>query len=225
MKILILDAGHGGSDSGAVGNALKEKDINLQMVKYIKAYLDTNYQDIKVILTRSTDVFVELVDRAKVANNAKADFFMSCHVNSSTNASGNGWETFTYTKASQASKNYQKKIHETVMKQAPFFKDRGMQSANLSVLRNTVCPSILTESGFISNVNDSNVLKDLNKIQALAIAHALGVASALGLVLKPSTPTTTYKVGKSFDNRTEAQTYLNSIEKDGNKGFSIYTDK
>ena len=226
MKTIILDGGHGGQDSGAVGNGIKEKDINLQMVKYIKAYLDMNYKDVKVILTRSDDRFIELVDRSKIANSNKADFFMSCHVNSSTNATANGFETFVYTKASQTSKNYQAKIHASVVKNAPFFKDRGTSSANFSVLRNTICPAILTESGFISNVNDSNVLKDLNKIKALAIAHALGIASALGLDLKPSTNTNiTYKVGKTFDNKAEAEALLNSLVKDGHKGFTVYTEK
>jgi N-acetylmuramoyl-L-alanine amidase len=228
VKTIVLDAGHGGKDNGAVGNGIKEKDITIQIVKYIKVYLESNYKDIKVLLTRSTDVFIELIDRSKFSNNNKADLFMSVHINA-LNATSKGFETYIYDKTTSAiTKTYQKKIHARIVKEAPFFTDRGLKSANFSVLRNTVAPAILTESGFITNKADSDVLKDQNKLKALAIAHALGIAEALNLALKPSTTTptnTVYKVGKPFDTQAEAQALLNSLLKDGHKGFTIYTEK
>ncbi len=80
---ICLDAGHGGKDAGAVGSRQtnREKDINLAIVKEIKRLLSINCSDVKTICTRETDVFVELGKRAEIANKAKADLFISVHVN------------------------------------------------------------------------------------------------------------------------------------------------
>jgi len=80
---VVLDAGHGGKDPGAIGSSRsnQEKNINLAVVKEIGRLLAANNPDIKVIYTRSTDVFVELGKRAEIANNAKANLFVSIHVN------------------------------------------------------------------------------------------------------------------------------------------------
>lgn len=80
---VVLDAGHGGKDSGAVGSVRtnQEKNINLAVVKEIGRLLAANNPDIKVVYTRKTDVFVELGRRAEIANNAKANLFISVHVN------------------------------------------------------------------------------------------------------------------------------------------------
>lgn len=80
---VVLDAGHGGKDPGAVGSVKtnREKDINLAVVKEIGRLLAANNPDVKVVYTRTTDVFVELGKRAEIANNEKADLFISVHVN------------------------------------------------------------------------------------------------------------------------------------------------
>ena len=80
---ICLDAGHGGKDAGAVGSRQtnREKDINLAIVKEIKRLLSVNCSDVKTVCTRETDVFVELGRRAEIANKAKADLFISIHVN------------------------------------------------------------------------------------------------------------------------------------------------
>ncbi|MCG2611566.1 N-acetylmuramoyl-L-alanine amidase [Flavobacterium sp. SM15] len=82
---VVLDAGHGGKDFGAIKNGYKEKDIALDVVLKIGRILD-DYNDVKVIYSRKTDVFVELRERADKANKAKADLFVSVHCNSSTSA-------------------------------------------------------------------------------------------------------------------------------------------
>ncbi|MCD8237050.1 MAG: N-acetylmuramoyl-L-alanine amidase [Prevotellaceae bacterium] len=81
--VVVLDAGHGGKDPGAIGSSKKnrEKDINLGVVLEIGRLLKANCNDVKVIYTRSTDVFVELDKRANIANKAKADLFVSVHTN------------------------------------------------------------------------------------------------------------------------------------------------
>lgn len=81
IKKIVIDAGHGGKDSGAVGNGLYEKNITLILAKYVQSYLEDNYTGHEVKLTRSTDVFVELSERANIANKFDADVFISNHVN------------------------------------------------------------------------------------------------------------------------------------------------
>lgn len=228
-KIVVLDAGHGGSDSGAIGNGIKEKDIVLEIAKKTKAILDATYSDVNVILTRSTDKFVELTNRSKIANQAKAHLFVSIHINAATSKVAHGFETFIYNKTNSATtKSYQKKLHDVILKSAPYFTNRGYQSANFSVLRNTLMPAILTESGFISNVNDSSVLKTKAKLDAIAQGHAYGIASCLGLTKKPVAPTSTtiYKVQVgSYDDKAQAESIRVSIEKLGYKNVSVISEK
>lgn len=83
--IVVLDAGHGGKDPGAIGNsnANREKDINLAITLEVGRLLKQNCPDVKLIYTRNTDVFVELGERANIANKAKADLFVSIHTNAS----------------------------------------------------------------------------------------------------------------------------------------------
>lgn len=93
---LVIDAGHGGKDPGAVGNKLKEKDINLRVALALGKLIEQNMSDVKVVYTRKTDVFVELNERAAIANRAKADLFISIHTNASGgNFSVSGTETYT----------------------------------------------------------------------------------------------------------------------------------
>lgn len=90
--VVVLDAGHGGTDSGNVGNGYKESDIALRIVKQVGASLEKN-KDIKVIYTREKDVFVTLKGRAKIANDADADLFVSVHCNAHS-SQASGTETF-----------------------------------------------------------------------------------------------------------------------------------
>ena len=93
---LVIDAGHGGHDAGAIGAISKEKDINLRTALAFGAYVERNCPDVKVIYTRSTDVFVTLNGRAEIANKAKADLFISIHTNSlPAGHTARGLETYT----------------------------------------------------------------------------------------------------------------------------------
>lgn len=90
---VILDAGHGGKDPGNSYHGFVEKEISLKTTLKVGKLLE-NYRDIKVIYTRTTDVFIELANRPKVANRANADLFVSIHCNSVTNQTPSGTETF-----------------------------------------------------------------------------------------------------------------------------------
>lgn len=91
IQTVVIDAGHGGRDAGAVGKKSKEKDITLAVAKKTGEYIKKKYPDVKVIYTRSNDNFVELIERARIANRNNADIFISIHCNSvakSPNTSG-----------------------------------------------------------------------------------------------------------------------------------------
>ena len=93
---LVIDAGHGGHDAGAVGAFSKEKDINLRVALAFGRLVEENCNDVKVIYTRKTDVFIPLQTRANIANNAKADLFISVHTNALPNGRiAYGSETYT----------------------------------------------------------------------------------------------------------------------------------
>lgn len=94
IKTVVLDAGHGGKDPGAVGLKYHEKDITLKVALKLGGLIESNYPTVKVVYTRKTDVFVEVYKRAQIANQNKADLFISIHCNSSANKSAYGAETF-----------------------------------------------------------------------------------------------------------------------------------
>lgn len=93
---IVLDAGHGGKDPGALGKSGKEKNINLAVTLALGKLIEDNLKDVKVVYTRKTDVFVELNERAAIANRAKANLFVSIHTNAlPKGAQGKGSETYT----------------------------------------------------------------------------------------------------------------------------------
>ncbi len=94
VTTVVIDAGHGGHDTGAIGKNSREKDITLSIALKLRDYIYANIPDIKVILTRKDDTFVELYRRAKIANENKADLFISIHCNSVKSPSAYGAETF-----------------------------------------------------------------------------------------------------------------------------------
>lgn len=91
---LVIDAGHGGKDPGAVGKNIYEKDLNLALALKIGEKIKQKYPNVKVVYTRDTDVFVPLQKRSEIANNNKADLFISIHANSSESKESQGLETF-----------------------------------------------------------------------------------------------------------------------------------
>jgi N-acetylmuramoyl-L-alanine amidase len=93
IRTVVIDAGHGGRDPGAVGKNGKEKDIALAIALKLGKYIEENIPEVKVIYTRKTDVYPKLIERANIANEAEADLFISIHVNASTRSSAFGTMT------------------------------------------------------------------------------------------------------------------------------------
>lgn len=184
MKKIIIDAGHGGKDSGSVDNNLLEKNITLTLSKYMQEYLNNNYIGHKVKLTRSTDVFFELSERANIANSFDADVFVSNHVNA---GGGTGFESFIYTKPSAAAITLQNDVNAEALSAAKKYglgaHGKDKKRANLAVVRETRMPAVLTEICFIDS-KDAILLKNDEFLKDMASAYARGVAKFLGLTSK-----------------------------------------
>jgi N-acetylmuramoyl-L-alanine amidase len=181
MIRIVLDAGHGGNDPGAVANGLKEKDLTLTIVKHIGRLLG-EYEGVEVHYTRTSDRFLELSERAAIANKLNADYFISVHINA---GGGTGFESYVYNgNVSAATIAYQNVIHAEIMKAIGNVTDRGKKRANLAVLRETKMPAILTENLFIDNANDAAKLKSDQFLQQIAYGHVQGIVKAFGLKKK-----------------------------------------
>lgn len=180
-KVIVLDAGHGGHDPGAVANGLKEKDITLAIVKHIGRMLG-EYEGVEVHYTRTDDRFLELSERAAIANKLKANYFISIHINA---GGGTGFESYVYNgNVSQATIAYQNVIHGEIMKAIGGVRDRGKKRANYAVLRETKMPALLTENLFIDNASDAAKLKSQEFILKIASGHVEGIVKAFGLKKK-----------------------------------------
>ncbi|SEG70290.1 N-acetylmuramoyl-L-alanine amidase [Paenibacillus sp. UNC499MF] len=182
--LIVIDFGHGGTDPGAKGNGLREKELTLEIGKRIGAFLGDR---VDVRYTRTGDKFVDLSARAAYANSVGADYFLSVHINA---GGGTGFESFVYTsiKAGSSTEKLRSIIHNHV---APVLarrglRDRGRKSGDLAVLRQTNMPAVLLEYGFIDTAADAGLLKDDSFIDELARATADGLTEAFGLPAAPA---------------------------------------
>ncbi|WP_340373367.1 N-acetylmuramoyl-L-alanine amidase [Peribacillus sp. FSL E2-0218] len=180
MVKIFIDPGHGGSDPGSVGNGLKEKDLTLSIATRIKDILLIEYTNVFVKMSRTSDTFPSLSDRTNQANAWGADFYLAIHINA---GGGTGYEDYIYTSTSSETKTYQDTIHTEVMKLIDI-PDRGQKTGDLHVLRETDMPAILTESGFVDNVNDAAKLKTASFIESLARGHVNGLVKCFKLKKK-----------------------------------------
>lgn len=175
---ICIDPGHGGKDPGAIGpSGTKEKDITLAIALKLKPLLEN--RGIEIYLTRTADIFVDLSIRAKMANEAHADYFVSIHCNSAINPQAHGIETYCYVKSEKAEK-LANMVQSEIVK-ATGLMDRGVKTANFAVLRETKMPAILIETAFISNINEEKLFKNVVFQDKIAIAIAKGLCRYLGI--------------------------------------------
>jgi N-acetylmuramoyl-L-alanine amidase len=181
--IICIDPGHGGHDSGAVGpNGLREKDVVLAVALMLE---DMLYSEAKVILTRRTDVFVELGDRCKIANAAGAAVFLSVHCNSAKVPAA-GIETFI---APTAGDSLGDAVQDALMDWFPERTNRGLKRAGFAVLKGTKMRAALAELEFIHTPAGEVFLADKGNQANFAKALAAGLRRALGIV--PGKPVVT----------------------------------
>lgn len=226
MVKIYLDAGHGGSDSGAVGNDILEKNIVLALAQKIEELLKRNYENVEVMQTRTTDVFLPLGDRTKKANTWKADCFVSLHCNAHTQNTAKGFETYIYTNPSQETIAFQNVMHGEILRAisgVAGIVDKGKKQANFHVLRETGMKAILTENLFISNHADASLLKSEPFLDKLAIGHVKGLERFFGLQKKEVAPpekTTLYQIiCGTFSSMENAERQVEKLEADGYKAY------
>jgi len=177
---IAIDPGHGGKDPGAVGpTGLTEKSVNLQVAKYLENCLK-EYGNATTMLTRTSDTYVSLIQRANKANSWGAHRFISIHHNGSTNKWVNGTEVYSYTRGSSQSHDLRNKIHYRLL-QVYGLRDLGPKTASFSVLRNTKMPAVLTEASFITNPYEEARLKRPEYLWRQAFYIYLGIADHFGL--------------------------------------------
>lgn len=169
-KVVVIDAGHGGTDCGATRAGIKESDINLAVAQRVEAIL--KQKGYKVYMTRSGDQTVSLQERVDIAEGKDEDVFVSIHVNSSENTSPTGVETHYY---HQYSYNLAKCIQTELAKNVSESPNRGLIKSRFYVINHTTKPAVLVEIGFISNEKERMQLVSADRQQRTAKAIAEGV--------------------------------------------------
>ncbi len=181
MVKIFVDPGHGGTDPGASGNGLKEKDLTLAISKRIESQLK-GYEGVQVKLSRTSDQTLSLKQRTDAANAWGADYLISVHINA---GGGKGYEDFIFNgKVNNKTIDFQAVIHSEITKMIPEFLNRGKKRNNLHMVRESNMPSILTESGFIDSPDDSKLLKSADFLDRVALGHVNGIAKAFKLKQK-----------------------------------------
>ncbi len=174
--LIILDAGHGGTDEGTKVSALKEKRLTLLTVLLTKKHLEE--LGYRVMLTRGRDIFLSLPKRVAIANKIKATLFVSVHYNSAPSPDANGIEIFYFDSKelwrTRASKRLAHCLLHRLIDQTDAA-SRGVKTNNFHVIRETDMPSVLVEAGFISNPKERQKLKDRDYIDRIAIGIAEGI--------------------------------------------------
>ncbi len=213
FDVIVIDAGHGGKDAGAIGvNGVKEKDINLAIALKLGKLIQENMKDVKVVYTRKTDVFVDLYKRGKIANENDGKLFISIHCNSVPKkpSDANGFEVYLLrpgrTKEAISIAEFENSViqyeenpnryekltdenfilvsmaHSSYMKYSekfaeflhrefdkhPNLNSRGVKQAGFYVLVGASMPSVLIESGFLSNTKDEKHLSTASGQQKFA---------------------------------------------------------
>ena len=166
-KIIMIDAGHGGTDPGAIGNlkgkTVNEKDLTLTLAYKVKAILESN--GYKTAMTRTGDTLPSLSERPEMANNKNCALFVSIHINSATATEAYGTEVY-YSEENNSdeygvtSQELATKVLDGMLKYMKSY-DRGVRMANWAVIRRSDMPAVLVEVGFISNEKElANMCND-----------------------------------------------------------------
>ncbi len=214
MKKLVIDLGHGGSDPGEVGqNKTHEANIVLAIGKILNELLKSYDLDFK--FTRLPDRHISLNERAKIANDFKADYFLYIHINSSKNKSVIGVDVWQYSNDNNKLNKFSSEICEDISKIFNI-KNRGVKlSKELSVLKNTKMLASLIEVDFIFNIDAEKDLNVNDNIKAIALEIRNNLIKLLELELP--TNDTLYKVCiGAYKDKNNA---INQVKLAKDKGF------
>jgi len=174
--IIVIDPGHGGRDSGAIGvNGIQEKEVVMNLALYLQKINQDVFQNkFEIYLTRYSDTFISLDDRFKIARSLKANLFISLHCNHSSVPDARGIEVYVSRKNSgyRNESTYLAYQIQKSIAQSTGIKSRGVKFSDFQVLLNTIeiVPSVLIELGFLSNLDEEDYLSDAWNLEVLGLA-------------------------------------------------------
>jgi len=172
---VVIDPGHGGRGPGAVHNGCREKDIVLDVALMAVENLKASGVDAR--LTRSTDTFIELNDRAAIAQRIGAKLFVSLHCDAASNRRARGFTIYAPENRMRQTSSFASLMEKSML--SPSMASRGVRSAGFRVLLRTRCPALLVEMGYLSNRYDARLLNSKHHQRAVARAVANAVTRYL----------------------------------------------
>ena len=176
VGVVVLDAGHGGRDPGAIAcTGMFEKDVTLPVTDMVRRRLAAG--NVRVVMTRTDDRFVDLQRRADVANEARADLFVSIHADSCKSPWVSGYTVYVARAAAGRSLEAGERVSRRMRGAAA--SSRGIRRANYRVLVGTTCPAMLVELGYLSNRSEARLLAGDAYRRRLADAIAAGIVDYL----------------------------------------------
>ncbi|MCT7971463.1 N-acetylmuramoyl-L-alanine amidase [Laspinema olomoucense] len=171
-RVVVIDAGHGGSDPGAIGiGGLREKEVVLDISQQVAQILEQN--GVTVVMTRQDDRTIDLAPRTQLANRVNANLFVSIHANaiSMSRPDVNGLETYYFNSGQRLAQT----IHRSMLRSFGNMRDRGVRRARFYVLRHTNMPAVLVETGFVTGRDDARMLANPTERTRMAEAIAQGI--------------------------------------------------
>ena len=217
--VLVLDAGHGGHDAGAVGSYSKEKNINLNVTLELGRLVEANCNDVKVVYTRKTDVFIPLDERANIANRVKADLFISVHTNALPGGRiARGSETYTLGMARASANLEVAKRENAVILVEDNYKER-YAGFNPNSAESYIIFEFMQDQYMKQSVSLATMIQQ--QYTSTAGRKNMGVQQAGFLVLrKTSMPSVLTELG--FISTPDEEAYLNSTNGIKRLAFSIF---
>ncbi|WP_035611216.1 N-acetylmuramoyl-L-alanine amidase [Haloferula sp. BvORR071] len=169
FRTVVIDPGHGGHDKGGQWGLVYEKHLALDIATRVEA--EVKKRGFRTVMTRRSDYFISLPERCRIASRYSDAIFVSIHTNYTWRQDASGLETYFFSPQSQALASY---VHSGMTSKVRTV-NRGVKTARFYVIRNTTCPAILCECGFVSNPSERERMKQAWFRQALAEGIADGI--------------------------------------------------
>lgn len=184
--IVVIDPGHGGYDPGHFSESpflQPEKDLNLKIAMFLGGYIEKYLQNVKVVYTRTTDVYPTLDERVNKANNVKADYFLSIHCNGNDKKAVHGTESHVHsielTKSVALANAIEEQFSQRAGRKSRGVKDEKDLQHSLQVLKYTNMTGVLVECGFLTNEKEAEYLNTTNGQEIIASAIFRGFRSVI----------------------------------------------
>lgn len=204
IRTVVIDAGHGGKDPGAVGKKGKEKDIALAIALKLGNYIETNIPEVKVIYTRKTDIYPKLIERANIAIKAEADLFISIHVNAHSKSSANGTLTLVLGQH-RADENFEVAVRENSVILLEEDYETTYEDFDPTSAESYIMFSLMQKTYFRQSIEFGDFVQD--QFRERARRKDLGVREQ-GLLVLAQTPMPGVLIETGFISNPEEEEYL-----------------